>query len=256
MTRLLTPAPGGRPLVVAHRGASAHAPQNTLPAFELACRAGADAIELDLQLTRDRGVAVFHDDTVDALTDGSGAVADLTLAQLHALDAGSSFAPEWAGTRVPAWEDVLDVVRAHPGTDLLVEVKGSFCTAEVAPMLAAIEDAGMAGRVVVQSFWPDTVAAVRDVAPHLPRGLLVASEPRSGLLTALDLGAAVLNPLGTLLAADPGLVGRAHERGLRVMPWTLNEAAHWAAATEHAVDGIITDHPAALLAWQAEGAAA
>ncbi|WP_255371675.1 glycerophosphodiester phosphodiesterase family protein [Cellulosimicrobium sp. CUA-896] len=93
----------GTPLVVAHRGNSAVAPQNTLAAFEAAWRGGAGSIELDVQLTADGQVVVIHDDTVDATTDGTGALAGLRLADVRALDAGSWFSPAFVGQRVPTF---------------------------------------------------------------------------------------------------------------------------------------------------------
>lgn len=126
--------------VVAHRGNSSVAPQNTLAAFEAAWRAGADAIELDVQLTADRQVVVIHDDTVDATTDGTGPVAGLTLAQVRALDAGGWFSPAFAGQRVPAFDEVVGLLLDRPGIDLLCEVKGAWTPDEAAlvtePLLA------------------------------------------------------------------------------------------------------------------------
>ncbi|WP_240643797.1 glycerophosphodiester phosphodiesterase [Antribacter gilvus] len=257
----LTPAdpvagPRRRPVVVAHRGNSSLAPQNTVAALDAAWRAGAGAIEIDVQLSADGVVVVIHDDTVDSTTDGSGAVADLTLAELRALDAGSWFSSHHAGERIPTLSEVLAFVAAHPGTDLLLELKDAWTVPEAALVTTAVDEAGLADRVVVQSFWPDTVAALRDAAPHLPRGLLVSEEHPEAVALAGDLGVVCCNP-SVAMATDPDadLVARLHAQGLRVMVWTADEPEEWAAllGTDGGtgVDAIITDRPDRLAGWLA-----
>ncbi len=115
-----TPDPGV-PLVVAHRGASGIAPENTLPAIDKALLAGADFIEIDVQLTRDRQVVLMHDETVDRTTNGKGKIGEMTADQVAGLDAGSWFGAEFTGTKVPLLEEVV----AHIGgrTGLLIEIK-------------------------------------------------------------------------------------------------------------------------------------
>ncbi len=240
-----------RPRVVAHRGNSSVAPQNTLAAFEAAWRAGADAIELDVQLTAGGDVVVIHDETVDATTSGSGAVAELDRAAIRALDAGSWFSPAFAGQRVPTFAEVIDFLQRRPGIDLLLEIKGSWTAEQVRRVTGPIRFAGVADRVVGQSFWPETVAALRDADPGLRRGLLVASLGDDVLARCAELDVVTCNPLGTLLVEDPGLVGRLHEDGRQVSVWTLNEPSHWAAAVDLGVDGIITDRPDRLAGWLA-----
>ena len=99
-----------RPVIFAHRGASAHAPENTIAAFELALAQQADAIELDVKLSSDGYVVVHHDDTVDRTTNGNGRIKDLSLAQLRSLDAGSFFAEKFRGEKIPTLEDVFEAV--------------------------------------------------------------------------------------------------------------------------------------------------
>ena len=96
---------------VAHRGASGDYPENTLLAFEKALEIGVDEIELDLHSTKDGHLVVMHDATVDRTTDGTGAIAELTLAEIKALDAGSSFDERFRDERVPTWEEALDLVQ-------------------------------------------------------------------------------------------------------------------------------------------------
>ncbi|WP_242636618.1 glycerophosphodiester phosphodiesterase [Myceligenerans salitolerans] len=250
------PGPLGRmtrPAVVAHRGNSSVAPQNTLAAIEAACRAGADAVEIDLQRTADGAAVVIHDDVVDATTDGHGAVAHLSLVQLRALDAGRWFGPAYAGQRVPLLAEVLEILVRYPSTRLLLELKGVWGPAEVRGVTAAIDDAGLGERVLVQSFWPDTVAAARDVAAHLERGLLLAYEPPDVLDVCAGLDVVACNPSAEMVRRDPGIVTRLHRAGLRVMVWTENDPSGWSHLCDvddgAGVDAIITDRPDRLLGW-------
>ncbi len=248
------PAPVHRPRVVAHRGNSAVAPQNTLAAFEAAWRAGADSIEIDIQLTADGHVVVIHDDTVDATTDGQGSVARLTLDALRALDAGSWFAAAYRGQRVPTFAEVLELLVRRPGIELLLELKGAWTTAQVRPVTAAIREAGLTGRVVGQSFWPESVAALAEADPALRRGLLVFEVPDGVdalVRTCTGLGVMTCNPFGPLLVEHPELVARLHAAGLQVMVWTLDEPGQWAAAAALGVDAVITDRPDRLAGWLA-----
>ena len=127
--------------VIGHRGNSSVAPQNTLAAFEAACAAGVDATELAVQLTADGHVVVIHDDDVDATTDGTGRVDSYPLDRLRALDAGSWFAPAYAGQRVPTFAEVVDLLVRHPGTDLLLELKGVWTSEQVRLLITPLSEA-------------------------------------------------------------------------------------------------------------------
>ncbi|NKY07561.1 glycerophosphodiester phosphodiesterase [Cellulomonas hominis] len=242
-----------RPVVIAHRGNSAVAPQNTLAAFEAAWRAGAASIEIDIQPTADGQVVVIHDETVDATTDGQGVVTQMSLDALRALDAGSWFAAAYAGQRVPTFAEVLELLVRRPGLDLLLELKGPWTVDQVRPVTDAIRAAGLADRVIGQSFWPESVRALAEADPGLRRGLLVfeVEDPAGLVALCADLGVVTCNPSGPLLLADPGLVARLHDAGLQVMVWTLNEPEHWAAAAALGVDAVITDRPDRLAGWLA-----
>lgn len=242
-----------RPVVIAHRGNSAVAPQNTLAAFEAAWRAGAASIEIDIQPTADGQVVVIHDETVDATTDGQGVVTQMSLDALRALDAGSWFAAAYAGQRVPTFAEVLELLVRRPGLDLLLELKGPWTVDQVRPVTDAIRAAGLADRVIGQSFWPESVRALAEADPGLRRGLLVfeVEDPAGLVAQCADLGVVTCNPSGPLLLADPGLVARLHDAGLQVMVWTLNEPEHWAAAAALGVDAVITDRPDRLAGWLA-----
>jgi glycerophosphoryl diester phosphodiesterase len=237
------------PLVVAHRGYAAVAPQNTLASFEAAWRSGAPAIELDVRLTADGVPVVIHDPVVDRVTDGTGAVADLDAAALRGLDAGSTFSPHLAGQRIPTFAEVVDFLAQRPGLDLLCEYKGVWTPDQIAPTTRTLDAAGLAGRVVVQGFARRTVTALREAAPHLPRGLLCDAAPPDLLDAATARGAVTVNPSVAAVLADPALVDRAHDAGLHVMPWTANDPSEWDGLCAAGVDAIITDRPGELRGW-------
>jgi glycerophosphoryl diester phosphodiesterase len=243
------------PIVVAHRGYAAVAPQNTLASFEAAWRSGAPALELDVRLTADGVPVVLHDPVVDKVTDGSGAVAELDAATVRSLDAGSAFSPYLAGQRIPTFAEVVEFLALRPGLDLLCEYKGLWTPEQVAPTTAMLDAAGLAGRVLVQGFSRDTVTALAEAAGHLPRGLLCDAAPPDLIEAATARGAVTVNPSVAAVLADPDLVRRAHDAGLRVMPWTANEPSEWEGLCAAGVDAIITDRPGELRGWLAGRAA-
>lgn len=246
---LVRPA-GQPPLAIAHRGYSAVAPENTLAAIEAAIRTGAEFVEVDTHATVDGVPVVMHDSTVDRTTDGSGAVAELTAAEIAAFDAGSPFSPVFAGQRVPTLGQVLDHIKGS-GTRLLLEVKGGQNAEQVRAIVTEVLDRDMVGEVLVQSFDEDVLRYAREFAPHLSRGLL-----RGGLIdtdpvaTAKALDVVTYNPIATALTIRRRLVPQLNAAGIAVMPWTVNKPKQWAALTELGVDGIITDRVGELVGWR------
>ncbi|MFG3417757.1 glycerophosphodiester phosphodiesterase family protein [Micromonospora sp. NPDC048063] len=243
--------PDGSPLtVIAHRGASSAAPENTLVAQETARRANADWIENDVQPSRDGVPFVLHDATVDRTTDGAGRIRDLTAAQLKALDAGSWFAPSYAGERLPTLAEQLADLRVRGG-NLLLEIKGAHTRDEVARIVEVIRAERMTGRVFIQSFETDALRHTRELAPELPLGLLRGSLDADPVAVARELGLTAYNPSGTALLTRPGVVRELHDAGVAVLVWTIDSANQWQALEQADVDGIITNRPAELAGWNA-----
>ncbi|MGC0273756.1 glycerophosphodiester phosphodiesterase [Pseudactinotalea sp. Z1739] len=237
------PAPRRHPLVIAHRGDSMVAPENTLPAFAAAVRGGADMIEIDLHCSADGEGVVIHDATVDRTTDASGAVADLDAAEIGRFDAGSWFDPAFGGVRIPLFGEILDLLGRSPGTELLLELKDPWPAGPLGQVLADLQAAGLADRVIVQSFFPDVLTTVRRAAPDVRMGFLSSRFDDEVVTLSRHLGAVACNPAFTRVLEDPGLVTRAHRAGLQVMVWTANEVAQWERLVAAGVDGIITDRP-------------
>ncbi|GAB2603665.1 glycerophosphodiester phosphodiesterase [Pseudactinotalea suaedae] len=225
------------------------APPNTIAAFESAWRAGADYLELDIQVTADGDAAVIHDATLEGTTSGVGPVAEHTAEQIVALDAGSSFSPVFAGEPVPMLSQVVDFLRSHVEIGLVLEIKGDWAHEPLQRALDLVDDPALVGRLVVESFSVETMTAARDLAPHLRRELLIDEAPEHLLGLCAELDVKGVGPDGRLLLQRPELVQVLHEAGLTVNVWTLNEPEHWAAATAIGVDGIVTDRPDRLAGW-------
>ncbi len=192
-------------LIVAHRGASAHAPENTFAAYQLALEQKADALELDVHLTADEQLAVIHDDTVDRTTSGSGSVVSLTMGQIRDLDAGARFGDgSFAGRdlRVPTLQEVLDWL--PDGVGLAVEIKAR---AAVAATVAALRESrvGRAAAVTVISFDEVAIDEAHALDPSLTTGLLLVPSDRfeRGLTYAVEHGHAAVLPYAGDLGLDP-----------------------------------------------------
>lgn len=239
--------PRDRPLNIGHRGASAAAPQNTLAAFHQAIELGADGVELDAQLSADGVVVVMHDFVVETTTDGAGRVADKTLAELKALDAGSKFSHEFAGERIPTLAQVFEAVKDKLLVNIELKDFDSFGGRLEAPVLEVVRKHAMEKRVLFSSFNPFVLRAVKRLAPDIPAGLLYRED------LAIHLRRAWLAPFIPHEARHPRfpMVTEAtlewcHARGLRVNTWTVDEPAEMRRLIALGVDGIITNKPGVL----------
>ncbi|WP_406064444.1 glycerophosphodiester phosphodiesterase family protein [Streptomyces sp. NBC_01077] len=234
--------------VIAHRGASSAAPENTLISDEVARRGGAVWIENDVQPSKDGVPYILHDPNVDRTTDGTGPIRNLTSAELDALDAGSWFAPAYAGTQVPTLAAQLTDLRERGGK-LLLEVKGPHTYAQVRRIVEVVRAEGMTERVFVQSFDLPSLRYVHELAPELPLGLLRDTLDADPVALARDLHLAAYNPSDRALSTRPGLVRDLHAAGVTVNVWTVDTPARWKALDALGVDGIITNRPTELGGW-------
>lgn len=241
-------APGEPAFVAAHRGDRATAPENTLPAVEAASRAGFEFLEIDVRLSADRVPVLMHDETVDRTTDGTGAIDELTLAQLRALDAGSWFDPAFAGTPIPTFAEFAAVF-AGSRQKALIELKGHWTRADLRTVVDAIYLRGVQNRVVFASFSLKTLASLTEVAPAIPRVVIKSGLPEDPVALLQRFGAIALVTTVDALEADATAVERMHAAGLGVLVYTLNTQRRWSEALTLGVDGIITDRPSALDGW-------
>lgn len=238
-------------IIVAHRGASAQAPENTMEAFRRGIEAGADAIELDVHLTADGQLAVIHDETLDRTTDRSGSVAELTMDEIHEADAGarfvrphdSGFPFAGRGLRVPALPEVLDWLPDSRG--LVIEIKARAAADAVVEAVRS-HAARTDGRLSVISFDEATIDRVRELDPSLRTGYLVA--PGQPLEPAIDWAAerghTSVNPWEGDLGDDPlPLLAQAKSRGLEVGCYVVNDPVRMRFLSDTGLWGFVTDVP-------------
>jgi len=232
-------------LVIAHRGASGHAPENTLAAFRKAVALGATFIETDLQLSRDARFVAIHDATVNRTTNGQGAVHDLTLAELRQLDAGSWFGSEFSGERIPTLEEILQFSKKNDVVFYLELKPGGSWGGEHA-LIGALRESGEIARAVVISFDASVVLNVRKIEPTVMTGLLYDGQLEDPLAKAVEVGARQLVARGDLVT--PALLSEARKKDLQVICWTVNHPAHMRMLMAAGVAGIMSDYPDRLVA--------
>lgn len=221
--------------MIAHRGASAYRPENTLPAFGLAVEQRADMIETDLHVTRDGAVVITHDEELAGLG-GRGEIADATLAEIRALDAG-------AGARVPTLDEVLDAFGAAIAFNLELKKGTRTEYAELeARAIEAVRARGLVERTLFSSFYDPVLARLRALAPDARMGLLISRRyPVRVVERALALGAEAIHPEVPLV--DAALVDAAHEAGLAVYVFTVDAEDEMRRLLALGVDGLFTNHP-------------
>jgi glycerophosphoryl diester phosphodiesterase len=229
-----------RPLVIAHRGASGHLSENTLPAYELAVEQRADMIEIDLHRTRDGATVVAHDEELSALG-GKGEIATATLAEVRALDAGG-------GERVPTLDEVLD--RFGERIPFNLELKrASRATYEglERAVVDAVRQRGLLKRTLFSSFSDPVLQRLRALAPEARLARLFSlRDPERPLERARAVGAEAINPWRGLV--QPELIEAAHAEGLAVYVFTVNEEEEMRSLLDLGVDGIFTNFPDRLRA--------
>lgn len=238
--------------VIAHRGASGYAPENTMAAFDKALQMKADYIELDVQMSKDGELVIIHDTTVNRTTDIDlvlpVAVKDLTLAELRKLDAGSFFGPQFAGERIPTFEEVLDRYKGKIG--MLIELKEPARYPGIeGKVSAALKERRMDkpknGKIIVQSFDFNSVYKIHQLLPSMPTGVLTskAADLTDAKLKEFSSYAKYVNANLKNVAADPTLVPRIHALGMKITPWTVRSRDEVPPLLKAGVDGIVTDFP-------------
>ena len=237
--------------IFAHRGASGHAPENTLEAFQLAVQMGADGIELDVHLSSDGELVVIHDETVDRTTNGSGSVSSKTLAQLKELDASKGMAG-FTGAKIPTLAEVYDLIRP---TKLVINVEiktDNIMYADIEKKCLELEkEKGMQGRVLYSSFNHYTLANVLALDPKAQTGLLYVSGLYQPWEYAKFTGAKFIHPHFRNLAL-PGLVDGCRENSIGINPWTINDEKIMKECLKQGI-GIITDYPDRAVRLREEG---
>lgn len=228
-------------LNVAHRGASAIAPENTMAGFEKALELGADALELDLHLTRDNELVVIHDHTLDRTTDGRGPVQERSLEDLKRLDAGGWFGPAFAGERIPTLSEVLDRFVGRVPLALEVKAGSAFFPGIEERLVSALRHHSAVEHTAVASFDHFALKRLKEIEPTLRTAALLVGRPVPISTVAAACAAEAVALEASLVTETEVEACRA--AGLKLIVWVVNEPAHMRHFIELGVDGIITDRP-------------
>jgi len=233
-----------RPIIFAHRGSSAYAPENTLASFELALKQNVNAIELDATLTKDQKVVVFHDSSTERITGFKGKINQMNLAEIRKLDAGSFFDASFQGERIPTLEEVFDLVRDRALIN--IELKNYANPLDSLPQQVAtlIEKWKLHENIFFSSFNPVALWKIKRLLPEVPIALL-AQDGKQGWLARSRFGEILayqaIHPYYE--DVNPNFLSDHHQKGHLVNVYTVNNATIMRSLFEMGIDGIFTDDP-------------
>ncbi len=230
-------------LIIAHRGASSYAPENTFAAFDRAFESGARHVELDVHSSRDGHIVVHHDDTLDRTTNGSGPVAEHTLADLKKLDAGSWFNPEFSNEKIPTLEEVL--LQYKEKFYFHIEIKG-YSPTLISQVLKLIEKHALENRVTITSFKKAYLEETLQLSPTTHTGWLVKEVNEAVIKEARRIGIRQICPKATLMT--PELVSHIHNEGFEVRAWGVSNEALMHQVIQSGAEGMTINFPDILLA--------
>ena len=224
----------------AHRGASGYAPENTLEAFELAAKMGADGVELDVQLTRDGELVVMHDETLDRVTDGRGFVKDYTMDELKKRKVPHA---QYEAARIPALAEVYELLKPY-GLEINVELKtGIFFYPGIEErVLKLAKEMEMEDRIWYSSFNHGTLVKLKELHSSVKTGILYADGWLKPWEYAKSIGVDALHP-ALYNMQFPGYLKESRRLGLETHVWTVNDRAEMEAAARAGVEAIITNYP-------------
>ena len=223
---------------IAHRGASAYAPENTYAAFDKALALGASHVEFDLHFSRDGHIVVIHDESLERTTNGTGLVSETTLADLLALDAGSWFSPEFAGEPVPTFGGMLERYKGRFHFHVEIKADAPGLSRRAADLVRGY---GVSDSTTITSFQLSSVEELAGYAPELPSGWLVVHVDDGTLEQAKRLGLKLLCPHSATLT--PELVENIHRNGLEVRAWGAADEVLMRRAVDSGVDGLTVNFP-------------
>ncbi|WP_144684736.1 glycerophosphodiester phosphodiesterase [Bacillus altitudinis] len=229
--------------IIAHRGSSSAAPENTIAAFDVAVEQGADYIELDVQMTMDQHVVVIHDDTVDRTTNGNGLVKSYTLDQLKKLDAGSWFDHQYTNERIPTLQEILERYSQRIG--ILIEIKHPKRQIGIEKAVARIINRFAYSRhIMIQSFDVHALQRIKAFAPSLRTALIIKPDVfklTKRKLTTYSSFANGLNMKKTMI--NRWWIDRIHTFGMDVFIWTVKDQKTADRIKKYPIDGVVTDNP-------------
>lgn len=232
----------GAPIIIAHRGASKQAPENTMPAFKKALELGAGGIELDVHFSSDGHLMVTHDEIVDRTSNGKGFVKDKTFKELKSMDFGSWFSPEFKNEKIPELEEVLELISGWDGL-LNIEIKNGpvFYPGIEQAVVQKIEKFKITDRIIISSFNHYSLAEVSRLNPEIKTAPLYMAGLYEPWEYAHRLGACAIHPLFYNIV--PEVMKGCKMNGIMVNPFTVDQPEYIKAMAAAGVDGIITNVP-------------
>lgn len=233
------------PIIFGHRGASKHAPENTLAAFEFAFRTGAPAVELDVMLSKDKEVVVIHDHKVDRTTDGHGFVNQLTLKELKKLDAGSKFSEKFTGEKIPTMDEIFDLISGDRLVNIELKNYHSIHDPLVSKVVEIVNKRGKADSVIFSSFSLRNILKIRKLLPHVPTALITLG----GIIGKLELSTFLRRISPAFIHPDHHLVTERmiqheHDHHRKINVWTVDEEEDMRWFFKAGIDGLMTNDPA------------
>ncbi|RCK75228.1 MAG: Glycerophosphoryl diester phosphodiesterase [Ignavibacteriae bacterium] len=235
------------PVIIAHRGSSELAPENTLTAFQKALKEGADAIELDVRLTRDKEIVVIHDSKLNRTTDGYGNVEDAYLADIKKLDAGSWFNSKFSSERVPTLEEVFKLVRKKAGINIEIKPKLRYPNIMVQKCVGLVQKYSLQNSVLISSFDHSIVKKVKLLDERISTGILYSPMIHFGKnvvkLAKSNYADFVIMSKNYL---KEELVKKVHQEKLYFFVYNINNRLHLKTMLNLKVDGIITNSPKSI----------
>ena len=230
--------------IIAHRGFSAIAPENTLAAFEVAIARGAHSIEFDIQLSADSVPVIFHDAILDRITGISGKVRDKNLSELQTLDAGKWFGDEFSGQKIPTLDAALAILR-KVDKFLYFDVKPhcEWSDSEVADFVKTLQDSGIQSKCVITSFNDGFLEQVRQISDDLAIGHIVANLEayKSQLAQAVAKGDNAISTLYRVLLDNPGLIAESRSQGVDIVAWTVDDREDLQKLLDLGITRIVTN---------------
>ena len=230
-----------KPYILAHRGASALAPENTRASFQFAVDMGVDGVEFDVQMTRDNELVIIHDEKVDRTSDGQGYVKDFTLKEIKALDAGIWFSKKFKGEKILTLNETLKIVKECEMINIELKngiIKYPYLEERV---IHTVRSYHLEEKVIFSSFNHFSIHEISKIAPDIMTGILYISILYKPWDYAKQVGAKAIHP--HYLGITGEIIERSHENGTKVNVYTVNEENDIIKMCKEGVDSIITDYP-------------
>ena len=233
--------------VIAHRGASKAAPQNTIPAFKKAIEMGADGFENDVHLTKDGFIVICHNYEIDETSNGTGSISDYTLEELRKFDFGSYFSEEFAGTTIPTLDEFLDLCGGVTVINIEIKAPREKGSDIVRKTINKVKEFGYFNKLIISCFNKDILIECKEVDNKTVTGILYSTDcPYTEIYEdyigfAKKINADAVHPLGILV--DEDYIADCHKAGLIVNPWTIDKPYAIERLRDWGSDGVITNYP-------------